>query len=61
MYIYIYILHFKENILFIHERHGGRGRDTGRRRIRLPVGNPMRDLIPRPRDKALTQPQMLNR
>ena len=38
-------------ILFIHERHRVRGRDTGRGRSRLPVGSPMWDLI---RDSRIT-------
>ena len=44
--------------LFIHERHRKRGRDTGRGRSRLPVGSPMWDWIPGPRDhaKAAAQP-----
>ena len=49
-----------EKYLFIPERHRERGRDTGRGRSRLPVGRRMRNLIPRPRDHALSQRQMLN-
>ena len=37
-----------------------RGRDTGRRRRRLLVGNLMQDSIPGPQDHALSQGQMLN-
>ena len=37
-----------------------RGRDTGRGRSRLPAGSPMRNLIPGPRDHALSRRQMLN-
>ena len=33
-------------ILFIHERHRERGRDTGRGRSRLHAVNPVWDLIP---------------
>ena len=44
--------------LFIHERHIERGRDTGRRRSRLPAGSLMWDLIPGSghEPKADTQP-----
>ena len=45
--------------LFIHERHRERGRDIGRGRSRLPEGSLTWDLIPRPRDHALCQRQML--
>ena len=34
--------------LFIHERHTERGRDAGRGRNRLPMGNPMQASILRP-------------
>ena len=37
-----------------------RGRDIGRGRNRLPVGNPMRDLIPGPQNHTLSGRQMLN-
>ena len=37
-----------------------RGRDTGRGRTRLPVGSPMQNSIPGPRDHALSQRQMHN-
>ena len=37
-----------------------RGRVIGRGRSRLPVGNPMKDLIPGPWDYDLSQRQMLN-
>ena len=43
-----FLLFFKDFILFIHERHRERGRVTGRGRSRLPVGNPMWNLIPGP-------------
>ena len=43
--------------LFIHERH--RERDIGRGRSRFPVGTPMRDSIPGPRNH-LSQRQTLN-
>ena len=46
--------------LFILERHRDRGRDIGKGRSRLPVGNGMRDLIPGPQDHALSQRQTLN-
>ena len=42
-----------KNILFIHERHTERGRDTGRERSRLHAGSPMWDLIPGLQDHAL--------
>ena len=51
---------FLEKVLFIHERHTERGRDTGRGRRRLPAGNLMRDLIPRPQDHALSGKQTLS-
>ena len=48
-------------ILFIHERHRERGRDTGRGRSRLHAGNQMQGLNPRtpgshPEPKADAQP-----
>ena len=39
---------FKIFYLFIHERHTERGKNTSRRRSRLPVGSPMWDWIPGP-------------
>ena len=47
-------------VLFIHERHRERGRDTGSRRSRLPTGTPKQDLSPGPRDHDVSQRQMLN-
>ena len=47
-------------ILFIHERHTERSRDTGRRRKRVPVGSPMWNWIPGPWDHDLSQMQMVN-
>ena len=38
--IFFCILFFKRFYIFIHERHRKRGRDTGRRRSRLPAGLP---------------------
>ena len=38
----------KRFYLFIHERHGERGRDIGRGRSRLLVGSPMQNSIPGP-------------
>ena len=46
--------------LFIHERHTERGRDTGRERSRLHVGNMMWDSIPRLQDEDLSQRQTPN-
>ena len=46
--------------LFIHERQGERGRDTGRGRSRLHAGSLMGDLILGFQDHALSQRQMLN-
>ena len=53
---------FKRFYLFMsdRERETERGRDTGRRRSRLPAGNPMWDSIPGPRDYDLSQRQTLN-
>ena len=45
----ILCLSFFFKILFIHERHTERGRDTGRGRSRLPAGSPKQDSIPGPR------------
>ena len=47
----------KKKILFIHERHTERGRDSSRGWSRLPAGSPMRDLIPGPQDRDLNQRQ----
>ena len=56
------VLFFFFKILFIHERHGKRGRDTGRgRRCRLHARSPMWDLIPGLQDHTLSQRQKLNR
>ena len=54
--------HFLKNIfiLFIHERHTVRGRDTGRGRSRLPAGTLMQDSIPGPQDHDLSWKQTLN-
>ena len=41
-------------------RHTERGRDIGRGRSRLLKGSPMWDLIPGPRDQALSLRQILN-
>ena len=61
MHIFIKTFYFlKRFYLFIHERHRERGRDTGRGRSRLPVGSPMRDSIPGPKDHALSRSQTLN-
>ena len=40
-------------ILFIHERHTERGKDTGRGRSRLPMGNPM-STRPQTQDNTLS-------
>ena len=58
--LYTYLLFLKRFYLFIHERHGERGRDTGRGRSRLSVGSPIQDSIPGPRDHDLSPRQMLN-
>ena len=47
-------------ILFIHERHRERGRDTGRGRSRFPRGSLLWDSIPGPWDHDLSQRQMFN-
>ena len=44
----------------IHERHRERGRDTGRGRSRLLLGNSMWDLIPGLRDHHLSGRETLN-
>ena len=50
------VLSFLFKIFFIiHEKHRERGRDTGRGRSRLPVGNLMWDSILGPWDYALSQ------
>ena len=54
---FIYFLRF---YLFIHERHRGRGRDTGRGRSRFQAGSPTWDPIPTLQDHALGQRQALN-
>ena len=46
--------------LIFHERHTERGRDTGRGRSWLPVGNLMQDSISGPQDYALSQRQIFN-
>ena len=46
--------------LFIRERHRQRGRNKGRGRSRLPVMSLVWDLIPGPRDQALSQRQKIN-
>ena len=48
-------------ILFIHERHRERGRDTGRERSRLHAGSPMWDSIPGLQNHALGQRRVPNR
>ena len=47
-------------ILFMHETHTHRGRDTGRGRSRLLAGSLMRASNPGPRDHALSQRQTFN-
>ena len=42
------------------DRERERGRDTGRRRSRLPAWSLIRDLISEPQDQDLSQRQMLN-
>ena len=56
----VWILFFFLKILFIHERHTERGRDTGRGKIRLPVWSQMWDSIPGPQDCDLSLRQMIN-
>ena len=55
VYIYIYL-----KILFIHDRHTERGRDTGRGKSRLLTRSPVQDSTPgpgsRPEPKADAQP-----
>ena len=46
--------------LFIHERHGERGRDNGRGRSKLPAGSQVRDSIPGHQDHDFNQRQRLN-
>ena len=52
---------FLKTYLFIYDRQRERGRDTGRRRIRLHVRSPTRDSIPGLQDCALGQRQVLYR
>ena len=56
LFLFIYSCIFKD--LFIHPFM--RGRDTGRGRSKLPMGNPVWDWIPGPWNQALSQRQMLN-
>ena len=51
---------FKKDFVYLFMRDKERGRETGRGRSRLPVGSPMRDSIPEPRDQNLSQRQMLS-
>ena len=51
---------FKRFYLFIRERPRERDRDIGRGRSRLPVGSPMGDSIPGPRDHDWSGRQTLN-
>ena len=46
--------------LFIHEKHGEKGRDRCKWRNRLHAGSLMWDLIPEAREYALSQRQMVN-
>jgi len=58
-YYQSFITFFKRFYLFSHKRHTERGGDIGRGISRLPVGSPMQDSIPGPRDHGLSQRQML--
>ena len=51
---------FFKKVLLIYSWETQRGRNIGRGRSRLPVGNLMQDSIPGPRDHDLGQRQMLN-
>ena len=59
-YLKIEFIYLFLKILFIHERHRERGRDTGRGRSRLLLGSLMRDSIPGPQNHDLSQRQILN-
>ena len=62
IYIFFFpsVSFFLFKISFMHKRHTERGRDIDRGRSRLPMGSPMQDLIPGPRDHHLSQRQILN-
>ena len=51
---------FKKDFTYLFMKDIERGRDMGRGRSRLPVGNWMRNLIPGPQDQNLGQRQTLD-
>ena len=60
VFLCVFVLLFFK-ILFIHERHRKRGRDTGRgRRSRFHARSLLWDSIPGTQDQALSQRQILN-
>ena len=59
LFLFIYLFCFKD-FIYLFMRDTERGRDTGRGRSRPPMRSLIWDLIPGPRDHALSQRQTLN-
>ena len=55
-----HLIMFFKRFIYLFMRDPERGKDTGRGRNRLPVGNLMHDSIPGPGEQDLSRRQMLN-